>query len=202
MTRWSPWLKPDSEEWNIELIAEKHLAELDLIAATTKEAWERRAQPGEMGEIFKRLAIACRGQPAEANDRKATMALFMRYLCTYPAEILAEAVDVWISTQVFMPAISELKALCDSRMKKLERAWKRAEFLASHSRNAHRKKAEDAKRAAELEADRAKNPVPSLGIPITKLSFRHPSNKDTDTPEEKARIARICDEARAKAAKP
>lgn len=196
LAKWSRWLRPDSEAWEAELIAERHLDDLDGIAMAVKAEWSARATPAELEMIFRRLAAACRGQPGEANDRKATAALFLRYLSGYPAKVLSGAVDDWILTQTFMPSIADLKKLIDARLAKLERTWRRAESLAAYSRNMHRRRREDAAREAELVEDRRRNLTKFTPPPIQKQSFRHPHNRDTDTPEEKARIAEICRRAR------
>lgn len=137
LTRWRLRLRLEHEEWEPEFIAAPYLGELDLLAEQGRAQWQSRATPAEMAEIFRRLVAACRGKPGETDDRKMQAALYLRYLADYPAAVLARACDAWIKTQVFLPAIAELRALCETEMVKLERAWRRAQVLAERSRATH-----------------------------------------------------------------
>lgn len=156
LTRWSPWLRLDEAEWQVEVVPPSRLPELDLMAADTRAAWEARALPAEIGEIYKRLSIACVGKPGDDATRKAAVALFLRYLAGYPAAVLVHAGDAWITTHAHMPAIAEFRALCDAEMTRLERLWRRAAALASHSRADHARRADEAARAAEIAAANAR----------------------------------------------
>lgn len=155
LTKWSPRLRLDDAEWDIELVKPEHIGELALLAERARAAWQQRATPAEMGEIFKRLTLACRGQPGESNDRKATVALMLRYLADYPAHILAAAADQWIKTKVFMPAIAELRELCEAEMLRLERAWRRATIIVDRSKAERDRRDAERDEAARLAADRA-----------------------------------------------
>lgn len=178
-------------------MGERFLIELDVIATQAKAAAEARATPDQLGEVFKRLSLACRGQPGSDAPRAATVALFLRYLCDYPADVLSDAADEWIKTQVFMPAIAEMKALCEARLAKLYRAWRRAEALAQNSRAYHARREAQEQRTRELAEDRARNPsAPVYAPPKPMPPTRALRNRDTDTPEEKRRIAEICARAR------
>ena len=125
------------------------------MAAQARAVWESRATPEEVGEIFKRLALACRGQPGETGTKAATVSLFMRYL-SYPRSVLSAAADHWIQSQVFMPAISQMRELCDTEMKRLERIFSRAHGVIRHSQEYFRRRKEDADKAARIAEENAR----------------------------------------------
>lgn len=156
LTRWRQKLRLDLDDWEPELIAAPYLGELDMLAARAKMEWQGRATPAEMAEIFRRLVAACRGKPGEDTDRRMHAALYLRYLADYPADVLARACDNWIKTQVFLPAIAELRALCEAEMVKLERAWRRAQVLADRSRATHAQRNREREEQERLAADAAR----------------------------------------------
>jgi hypothetical protein len=65
--------------------------------------------------LLAKLSLACRSGQADDIDRRAQAALYVEQLSDLPFKYLALAVDEWIKTQVFWPAISELRALTNRK---------------------------------------------------------------------------------------
>jgi hypothetical protein len=132
------------------------LPDLAALASAARASIETPATPAEMGEIFKRLSLACRGQPGEQSDKRATIALYLKYLSGYSASVLSAAADEWISTQVFMPVISEMKKLCEAHVEKMRRVARRADSLADYSRSEMAKRERERAEDERLAEDRAR----------------------------------------------
>lgn len=94
----------------------------------------------EIKPLLAKLSLACRSNQGDDLDWRARAALYVEYLSDLPAQFLSEAIDEWIRTSVFFPAISELRTMTN---RKAETARKRREELEY----AERRRAEEARDA-------------------------------------------------------
>ena len=80
----------------------------------------------EIKPLLAKLSLACRSNQGDELDWRARAALYVEYLSDLPARFLAEAIDEWIKTNVFFPAIAELREITN---RKADAARKRLEEL-------------------------------------------------------------------------
>lgn len=185
---------------NVPAFRDDERAQLEAISEETRKRLEA-ASPQDIGKIIAKIAIGCRHAPGDNTDRKALAALMVEYLLGYPRDILSAAADEWIKTQIFFPSIAEFRALCEPEFKRrrngfasMRQALERSEEKARAALEEEKRRAEWAKpeKRAELEKLTA-TAWRKLGGRVERAPMR-----PTMDPAEKARIARICDDARAK----
>ena len=75
------------------------------------------AGPQAIKPLLAKLSLACRTGQADDIDRRAQAALYVEQLSDLPLKFLALAIDEWIKTQVFFPAVSELREITARKAK-------------------------------------------------------------------------------------
>lgn len=132
---WRIKVNADSDTDAATIVPPELLPSLGAAVDTAYAALKGRVTPDELADVLGRLAIACRGQGGE--DGRATTAkaaLYMQYLGDYPGDVIALAADEWIRGNIWFPAISELRAICDRIQGDRTRVWNRLRraYQASH----------------------------------------------------------------------
>lgn len=79
------------------------------------------------------------------------MALYVEQLSDLPAKFLAEAIDEWIKTQVFWPAVSELRDLCNRKARATRAEIKEIQERAERKRQAEADARIDRPTKAQIE---------------------------------------------------
>lgn len=92
--------------------------------------------PVAIKPMLAKLSLACRTGQADDLDRKAQVALYIEQLSDLPAKYPALAIDEWIKTSVFWPAVAELRTIAN---RKAEAARREVEDI----RKAQARRAED-----------------------------------------------------------
>lgn len=127
---WQSLTEVWSDYWNIDFAnpTKAEWAGLDRAIQQAKLA----ICPGgdEIKPALAKLALACRAQNSEPIDRKAQAALMREFIGAYPAEIVTAAVQEWIATKIWWPAVSELREVCERLMIPRRRALVRLQALA------------------------------------------------------------------------
>lgn len=136
-------------------------------------------KPTEIAEALARVARVCRHHQTDPAERKARDALYLQYLCGYPADAFRQACEEWIKREPWYPSISEIRGWAEIYMS--ERRHLR-EWLERAQKDALAREA----KARELER-RGYDPV--TGEP-----------KNRPTPEQMERMRRVAAESAAKSA--
>lgn len=172
---WRTKVNADSETEAATIVPAALLPSLGAAVDTAYAALKNRVSLDELAGIMGRLAVACKGQSAD-NERmvKARAAMHLQYLGDYPGDVIALAADEWIRGNVWFPAISELRAICDRIQGERTRIWNRLKRAHQASWEAERQRQREAQIAADL-ADPEKRAMVDRALADAKARLMQPA---------------------------
>lgn len=79
-----------------------------------------------------RLAAVAVTRPTAQTDHKLAMAVYAEKLAQYPADVVAQACEVWMGRSPFWPAVSEILKVCEWVMQPRRELVRMIEFSLQH----------------------------------------------------------------------